>query len=290
MIVKQTVDADPAAVAKVANEVAALEHIAELRPGGPPLAPTLLDVDIGARLVAMSDVSEGPTLVELLLADDRERARQGLMAWAATLGAINGLSTHSVDDFRTRRHQLGPAFASPTFARLSEWTELLLDVFATTDADAGGVRREVQRIADQVQSPGPWTGLALRDACPGNERISPEGAILLDFETAQAQCVLLDAAHVTRPFPNCWCQARLPVDVHEEVVAVYIEHLTGTAGRDVDETLLEGCEALVAIRDAAQALHRARRSPERYDFAPTVAGPRERVGGAFEPPLYPAFA
>ena len=57
------------------------------------------------------------------------------------------------------------------------------------------------------------------------------------------------------------------------MVAVYVDHLTRTAGRDIDPILLDACEAILAIRDAAQALDRAGRTPGRYDFAPTVAGP-----------------
>ena len=278
IVVKESLDRRSVAAAKFANEVASLEYLKVLAGGGSALAPELLGFDSDALVLAMSDVAIGPTLVELLLGRSASDARDGLISWARTLGAVNGRSTHSVGDFQARRAELGPAFASPTLANVAGWVDQLLEAFG----DDSGARDEARRLRERVAAPGDWTGLAVRDACPGNEQVGPDGVVLLDFETAQAQCVLLDAAHVTRPFPNCWCQARLPEAVHREVRDIYFASLETAAGRPVDLELMEACEAILAIRDAAQTLPSARTTPGRYGFGPTVSGPRERVGGALD--------
>jgi hypothetical protein len=276
LVVKQTLGSDADARAKFANEVSALRFFNEVLPSGPALVPELLGVDAGARVLAMSDAGPGESLADALLSGDAESATVGLRSWAVTLGVLNGLSTRAADRFVELRSLWPDPFDSPTVSRLDAWIELLVGEFGpSTEA-----RSEARALRSALSSAGPWTGVALRDACPGNERLASTGAVLFDFEVAQAQSVLLDAAHVLRPFPNCWCQARVPDAVHLDMQRAYFAELETAADRRVDWELLAACEAALAVRDVAQGLAGARASSARYEFAPAVASRRERVGGA----------
>ena len=63
------------------------------------------------------------------------------------------------------------------------------------------------------------------DACPDNNLLTADGALLIDFEFAEVRHPAWDVAYLRVPWPTCWCSWRLPTAVADRAVARYVERV-----------------------------------------------------------------
>ena len=223
------------------SETAMLDEWAALRVAGdlgldPPVAPRLLGGDVEARVVVMERLSPAPSLAGLLLGDDAEAAGRGLVALARALGRLHAATTGG-REFEVRRASLGP---TPSVRhRLVRRLPSLLARAQSWTADVGlacppGLGEDLARVGDAITRPGPYLALVHGDACPDNNRIYGNRAVLLDFQVAAVDHCLLDGSFFAVPFPTCWCVADLDATAAE---AAYRAELA----RAVPEVADDGC-------------------------------------------------
>ncbi|HUN30911.1 MAG TPA: hypothetical protein VMU95_02745 [Trebonia sp.] len=180
------------------------------------LAPVLLAASQHSLTVVMSDLGRAPSLADLLLGTDRERAAGGLLDWADACGRLAvALAGRQSELARLRRAHAGgsPSGGSPGAAPGRDMEQRVLSVAeraalvgvtAPTGlaAELTEVAAEFSRQACPVFSPG--------DICPDNSLLTPTGVQLIDFEDSGFHSVFLDAAYLRMPFSTCWCTFRLP--------------------------------------------------------------------------------
>ncbi len=271
-------DAGPRSViAKTATvrERAALEVLSR---ADVPGVPRLLAACDDPALVLMQDAGTGASVAERLLGDGPDMAAAAVGGWAGTLARVQVATLGMGTDFRDRvtalaavvkqnegrdayRARFAPertvgwktTVARPgsdeviadSFDGLRDGLATLgvtvdLDVLAELRAAAGRLR--VDPAA--VQGPGALTPC---DACPDNNVETPDGLVLIDFESAEFRHVAWDAAYLTVPWPSCWCSWRMPDAVSASALAQWRATIEPELGPAVAAGLDD------AIRDATIA-------------------------------------
>jgi hypothetical protein len=157
-----------------------------------PHAVRLLAASDELPVVVLTDVGDGPTLADRLMASDASAAEAALLRWAAALG-----------EFQARSTALGGAFTA-ALAELSPLGAPLLDMMGEAVAAAlVTLRRDLPRlgvdlsadaqeelvgIAERMRTEGAASrqaGLVPGDTCPSNAMEVDEAIVLLDFEGAE---------------------------------------------------------------------------------------------------------
>ena len=187
------------------------------------LAPGLLGVDAGARVVVMTDLGDGITLADLLLGEVSGDAAGAVQSWARTCGTLAASTRHQHGDFAALAARYGAGDAGgpvrqlrSSIAAVAERAALLgVSAPAGLDADLADVATVTQAGLYPVFSPG--------DLCPDNNLVAAGGVRLLDFEAAAIYPVFLDAAYIRMPFSTCWCVFRLPGWLADAAEADYRE-------------------------------------------------------------------
>lgn len=233
--------------------------------------PELIARDPGQRLLVMSDLGDPPTLADLLLGDDRERAWSGAASWARDLARLAGGSQDRVVE---ARRWLG---ARPWDA-LDDLTR-----GATRLNQLLGDECSIAWLLDEVRdAAAPFTDgtpvvLAPSDSCPDNAVLRPDGWWFLDLEGTALQPPAFVAAYAMLPFATCWCVFDPP------------SGLTETLFTEFTRGLAEHAPHLVAGHDWRRDVERASGA---YVLAmtgwlmdSTLAG-REHVGPAGRSPSY----
>ena len=125
-------------------------------------------------LIVVEDLGSGPSLADLLLANEQNVAEQALLGWAETLG-------HSLR--ATLREGQAPAPED-----IPAGVEGLKRLCAELDVEGGaGVDDDAALIADTLARTGP------SDTCPDNNRVAADGSVrLFDFEGAGWRHAALD--------------------------------------------------------------------------------------------------
>lgn len=186
-----------------AREWAALQTV--------PDAPQLLAADPQHGMIVMEDLGTHPTLADVLLGDDAERARAALLDWAATVGRSLSSGPGTADRFTQLIRQRDPASRSNG----GPPSPLLAPAGVQRLADQGV--RVPDRVPDELERMALLNGdpttqvLSAGDFCPDNALVGPGGAVrLIDMEGAAVHHPSLAVAYLTMPFPTCWCLAELP--------------------------------------------------------------------------------
>ena len=273
-----------------ANEVRALSSF----PSG--TAPALIEHD--DERIVMEDLGDGPSLADLLLGDDGTAALRGLLAWATTLGRIAAATTGT----RPEASERMPAWYDP--ARVDG----LAGALGTSVPDA--VVEELRR--PPAANDDRFVSLTPLDVCPDNNRVTPEGVRLFDFEWTADVHAGTAASYLLVPFCSCWCAAALPDGVIDEMRSAYVDAFPAAA----DPAFWRTAERLGTIAVCGTLSFFASGSEERLPNWPLtprqyvahrlawLAGRTEHLPetaafaadllvrlGEHEPPrLYPAFA
>ena len=90
---------------QVCTERAALEFVDEL---GERLAPRLIASDLEVGILVLEDLAPRISLAEILKKGDAGLAREGLLAFARTLGTLHSVSSGRKTSYYARRRALGP--------------------------------------------------------------------------------------------------------------------------------------------------------------------------------------
>lgn len=243
-----------------------------------PGVPGLLAACDDPALVLMEDAGAGPSVADRMLGGDPDEATAAVQRWAEAIGRVQAATLRMGPAFRDRcaalaaaeqpgqppdaySGRLGPERAVGWKVAVTDPAsdEVIADAFdglrdglAPLGVTAGpdvltGLRAIADRLrADPATRHGPGA-LTPGDACPDNNAETPDGLVLLDFETAGFRHIAWDAAYLTVPWPTCWCSWRMPEAVQEAALARWRATVKPALGPAVTATL-DG-----AIRDATVA-------------------------------------
>jgi hypothetical protein len=168
--------------------------------------PALLAVDAPTAVLVLEDLGSPPSLADLLLADDPERAAAAATAWATEFGRLCAESAGREAEFGALRQRFGGEPANP---QNETWLPRALRQVSSRFGALGvelpaGLDVELVSLLVQTE-PGDFAVFSPGDVCPDNNLLTPEGLRFIDFEGAGYHSVFLDAAYTRLPFATCWC-------------------------------------------------------------------------------------
>ncbi|MGH9170791.1 MAG: phosphotransferase [Acidimicrobiales bacterium] len=207
------------------NELAALQFLATFHP---PIAPAVLSSDVEARVIALEDLGESPSLSDILLWSDAGTAATAMVDFARLIGRLHRESSGRVEEYYAIRQGLGPVDRQRDryFIRRRDVRGCLADVIGESmrhglPAPGGRVSDEFEEILAFLAEPGDCLAFTTGDPCPDNVVVREGVAQLVDYEVAAFRHALLDAAYFVLPLPNCWCWRRFPEPVLDGMLAAY---------------------------------------------------------------------
>jgi hypothetical protein len=204
------------------NDWAGAEFLSSLRTDA-PLAARFYGGGRALGFILLEDLGPGDSLAELLKGSDATEARAGMLALAQALGTMHAATAGKVQEYAALRARLGGGEASqarPSTVR-QDWLRVReaaapFGLAASAQEDA-----ELEAVAAELNSPGPFLAFTHSDPCPDNNRWQDGELRLLDFEFGQLRHALVDGVYGRVPFPTCWCLGRLPVDLPGEMERIY---------------------------------------------------------------------
>lgn len=192
-----------------AREWAALQTV--------PDAPRMLAADTDLGLIVMEDLGTHPTLADVLLGDDADAARSGLLDWAGSVGRTLAADPAMADRFVALVRERDPASRtgggppSPQLATAGV-DRLAAQGVRVPDRVAGELAR-----MDRLSGDGSTRVLSPNDFCPDNALVTPDGIRLIDLEGTALHHPALAIAYLVMPFPTCWCLAAFPDGMSDEL-------------------------------------------------------------------------
>lgn len=194
---------------QVATERAALEFVVEL---GLNLAPRLLASDLEVGLLVLEDLAPRIPLAETLRTDGYNTAREGLSAFALSLGTLNATSSGHEAVYYKRRRTLGPV--DPQEERLrfvaGRWTETRANMESLGVAPSSHVEGELEEALAELSEPGPFLVFSNGDSAANNYLLDGADGRLIDFEFAGYRHALTDAVCLYVPGP-AWITVSDPI-------------------------------------------------------------------------------
>jgi hypothetical protein len=163
------------------------------------------------EVIVMSDLGDGPSLADLLLGDDPRAAVAALSEWARTLGRIAAV---------TGRVHATEATAVP-FPDRETFDEFCTNV--TGHVVPEGVWQELASARSTLLAGACHHAFMPNDACPDNNRCIGDAVVLFDFEFSGRMHVASVAAYCLVPFCSCWCVARLPEGMPDQLFAAFCD-------------------------------------------------------------------
>jgi hypothetical protein len=215
------------------------------------LTPRLLGADRDLGLLVLEDAGPGPSLADLLLGSDPDLAKQGLRAYAATLGRLHAQTAGRFASYLQLRAGLGPSNgqALPTAEQLPAEFETLASQMRGIGVEVSSAARdEVAAVSDALDEAGPFFAYSPSDICPDNNRYLGSGRLrVFDFEGGGFRHAFLDAAYLRLALPTCWCVNRLPAALPAALEAIYRRELArGCPAVDDDQLFERGLAAASA--------------------------------------------
>ncbi|NYH91949.1 phosphotransferase [Actinopolymorpha rutila] len=221
--------ADPA---YLRTEHAALRFLTSI---GSTAAPRFVAADADAGLLVMEDLGPGPSLDRLLLGEDPNAARDGLVRYATALGRLHATTVGRAEEFYAIASALGPIdpaldLVSCNGFPLAGPRDRLLAYAATAPdlPDPVGIDDDIDQVFATLSDPGDYLVFVGGDSCPQNCRLVDDGGSgvrFFDFESACFQHALLDAVCLRFPFPGCPCWSLLPEEICDELETAYRKEL-----------------------------------------------------------------
>jgi Phosphotransferase enzyme family len=221
------------------NERRALDHLEHL---GTELTPRVLTSD--EHVVVMTDLGSGPSVQELLIAEDWTSAEAGLIALASAAGTV-----HAARDFAGFR----PARRVPFLdGPLDSWNELFA---AATDLGFPSPARasaDIEALAKALRGER-FRGFTHGDLTPNNAAVVDGVARLFDFEGAGVRHLGIDAGCLRLSFPQYGHWAALPRPVLARMDQAYRGELANGLPAVADDAayeqlMTEGCLAWAVVR------------------------------------------
>ncbi|MEZ5211496.1 MULTISPECIES: hypothetical protein [unclassified Gordonia (in: high G+C Gram-positive bacteria)] len=234
---------DGAPIAPFLREVAAYRYATALptrsRPG-----PQLLASDTDARMLVLTDLGHGRSMIEVL-GEDADTAARGLSAWGQALGRMHAATVGGEDDFRAllRRTVAGSAErgADEVAAQARDCRE-----GAPALVQRLGIPLSDRLAADLREGCRLFTGGDLRafspsDVGPENILINEDGVQFMDYEFGAFRDGTLDVAYALATFPARLSEVALGrrADLEKRLVDAWrseVEALWPVAHRDGEFT------------------------------------------------------
>lgn len=223
VVVKQVVGgSDPAA--RFDREVTALRLAARAEP---PVAPTLLGVDAGHRVLVLEYVAGGP------LPGD------WLVGYATALARLHATTTEADADAL-------PRWRGPGTDDVLAFLTLARALGAAVPRLVGG---ELTALAGRLAEP---SGYALLhgDPCPSNDLHTPAGMRLVDFEQASLGDGIAELAYLRIGFPTCWCATAPTPSALADAEHAYRSAWRAATGTDPAGDLTDACAGWLLRGDA----------------------------------------
>jgi len=189
------------------------------------LAPKFYGGDRKACLIVYEDLGIGPSLVEPLMGDDPERAKEALRWHAEEVGWLHNATIGNEERFTQIRNELGPppnAQGGLGWGDLTTLREPLRESFVALDVSPGdGFWDDFQALTEAIAQPGSMRAFVHNDSCPDNLRLLDDGIRLFDFEVAGYHHRFLDAVYARMSMPHCYLANAVPIDVIQATELAY---------------------------------------------------------------------
>jgi hypothetical protein len=184
--------------------------------GGHGLGPRLVAVSDREPVVVMTDLGQGPSLADRLLADDAAAAGSATLDWAAAIAGVHRATRGKRDEFREALDRRAGELPIATHTM----PVALADAAAVIDARCAslgvavpsGAMDALRSLAERLPDT-EHAALSPTDACPDNNVAVGDRLVLVDFEGAEFRHIAWDVAYLSVPWPSCWCSWLLPDDV-----------------------------------------------------------------------------
>ena len=222
-VVKQIVGGADAA-RRYAREVAALRLAAR---AASPVAPALLGVDCGERVLVLEFLEHGRPPVDWIVDYAGALARLHAIGNAADvdlLPAWSGPTHDDIDSFLALAEALGVSVPTCVPAELTELVARL--------------------------SRAPGHALLHGDPCPGNDLHTANGVRFIDFEQAALGNGLVELAYLRIGFPTCWCSTMAPRQLLVRAESAYRTTWRLATGTDTSGDLTDACAGWLLLGDA----------------------------------------
>jgi hypothetical protein len=242
-------------VARLLNERAALEFLGSI---GSTLVPRFIAGDAAAGVLVTEDLGPHPSLLDLLLGDDREAAHQGLLAFARGLGTLHAQTVGRAAAHLELRAQLDPADSELEGLTASgrvavSWRSVRGAVAQLGLPRPRGADHDVEEIARTLAAPGPYLALSSGDPSPVNCKIVDGAVRFFDFESAGFRHALLDATVLRYLYPTGGPPWRLPPEEAAQIEPAYRDELARACPEAGDNVAYErgmaaACAAWTILR------------------------------------------
>ncbi|MFD6987309.1 phosphotransferase family protein [Streptomyces sp. NPDC059943] len=235
VVVKQLVEG-PGAEERYAREVAGLRIAGRLRP---PVTPTLLGTDPGARVLVLERVEHGAP-------------QEGWeVAYATALARLHAAAPTATDAPESASL---PRWSGPDGTDIDSFLALARWLGAAVPAQ---VPDELARLTRRLGRPPRRPALLHGDPCPGNDLHTADGIRFIDFEQASLGNGLNELAYLRVGFPTCWCVTAAPEPLLVAAEAAYRSTWREATGTEPEGELADACAGWLIRGDAL--VERARR-------------------------------
>lgn len=235
--------------AGLCNEQTALKYLTEI--GNSP-APRFLAGGKAAGFLVTEDLGSHPSLLGLLLGQDREAARQGSLVFARGLGRLHAQTTGRQECLRAAL----PVVHLP----IAEHWQQVQDAVARLELPTPrGVDGDIEALAQLLAEPDDCLTLSSGDASVVNCQISDGSVRFFDFEGACFRHPLIDATVLRYSYPTGGPPWRLPPEVAFQIEAVYRAELAQVCAVAQDD---RHYERGMAAASAAWTILRMARLPK----------------------------
>lgn len=170
---------------------------------GAEVSPQLLGYDASAGIVVTADVGDLPTLQDVLLARDADRAAAAMRAFGATMGRLHATTWQAYGAYQRVAAEVGGNILyGSSFDGPAHFNEVISACAALGFPSAQSATRDVAVMAAALNDPAPCGALVHADLNPTNVLLDGDRAILVDFEGCRYGPAGADACFVHFPFPH----------------------------------------------------------------------------------------
>ncbi|MBM7367810.1 phosphotransferase [Gordonia hydrophobica] len=203
---------DQTAPSQVLREIASYRYATALPTASRP-GPQLLASDFEERLLVLTDLGHGRSMVELLASTDADEVERGVSAWGQALGRMHAATLGGEEDFDTlmrvsgktkggsgRITVAGGGIGDAAAASVRAHDELL----ETIDVDAVEGSLALLERGLRLFDAGDFRdfrAFSPADVGPGNILINGDGVQFMDYEWGEFRDATLDVAYALATFP-----------------------------------------------------------------------------------------
>ena len=231
------------------NEQAALEYLTEI---GSTLTPRFLAGGGAAGFLVTEYLGTHPSLLDLLLGEDTEAAKEGTIAFAQGLGRMHAQTAGQAKD----RKATLPIAHVPV---AKHWRQVRDTVTQLKLPVPQGVDGDIESLTRLLMDTGDCLALSSGDPSVVNCQITSRGVRFFDFEAACFRHALVDATVLRYLYPTGAPPWRLPHEIALQSESAYRTELAQVCSVAQDDP---GYERGMAAASAAWTIIRLARLPK----------------------------